>query len=51
MEKNVYKVDQELRGTELSPPVYPGMRNRPPRKKKIANAWWGGGGGGGYGYK
>ena len=49
IEKIVYEVDQVLGGGELSLPVYPGVGNRPPRKKKIANAQsrWGGGGVGG----
>ena len=45
VEKIVYEVNQELGGGELSLPVYPGVGNRPPRKKKIANAQSGGGGG------
>ena len=35
--KNVYEVDQELGGRELSLSVCPGVRNRPPRKKKEVN--------------
>ena len=35
--KNVYKVDLELGGGELSLSVCPGVGNRPPRKKKMAN--------------
>ena len=34
MAKNVYEVDQELGGGELSLSTCPGMGNRPPRKKK-----------------
>ena len=51
VDKIAYKVNQELGGGELSLPVYPGVGNRPPRKKKIANAQsrWGGGGGWGGG--
>ena len=45
MEKIVYEVNQELGGGELSLPVYPGVGNRPPRKKKIPNAQSGDGGG------
>ena len=35
--KNVYEVDQELGGEELSLSTCPGVGNRPPSKKKIAN--------------
>ena len=35
--KNVYEVDQELGGGELSLSMCPGMGNRPPRKEKNAN--------------
>ena len=45
VEKIVYEVNQELGGGELSLHVYPGLGNRPPRKKKITNAQSGGGGG------
>ena len=45
IEKIVYEVDQVLGGGELSLPVYPGVGNRPPRKKKIRNAQSGDGGG------
>ena len=36
-QKTVYKVDLELGGGELSLSVCPGVGNRPPRKKKMAN--------------
>ena len=36
--KNVYEVDQELGGGELSPSVRPEVGNRPPQKKNLANA-------------
>ena len=47
--KNVYEIDQELRGGELPLSMCPGVGNRPARKKKVANAqgYAGGGGGGG----
>ena len=51
--KNVYEIDQELRGGELPLSMCPGVGNRPARKKKVANAQGyagGGGGGGGQGY-
>ena len=35
--KNVYKVDQNLGGGELSFSACPRVGNRPPRKKNIAN--------------
>ena len=35
--KNVYEVDQELGGGELSLSACAGVGNRPPRKKKITN--------------
>ena len=47
VEKIVDEVDQELGGGELSLPVYPGVGNRPPRKKKLHEMPGGGGGGGG----
>ena len=33
-----YEVDQELGGGELSLSACPGVGNRPPRKKKVANS-------------
>ena len=47
VEKIVDEVDQELGGGELSLPVYPGVGNRPPRKKKLHEMPGGGGGRGG----
>ena len=35
VEKIVYEVDQVLGGGELSLPVYPGVGNRPLKKKKL----------------
>ena len=48
--KNIYEVNRELSGGELSLSACPGVGNRPLRKKKIENprgCVWGGGGGGG----
>ena len=50
-QKNVYKVDLELGGGELSLSVCPGVGNRPPRKKKMANTRGCARGGGRHGYK
>ena len=47
--KNVYEIDQELRGGELPLSMCPGVGNRPARKKKVANAQGYAGGGGGEG--
>ena len=47
--KNIYEVNRELSGGELSLSACPGVGNRPLRKKKIENprgCVWGGGGGG-----
>ena len=55
VEKIVYEVDQVLGGGELSLPVYPGVGNRPLKKKKLQMPGGGVGGEGrwgkGYGYK
>ena len=37
--KNVYEVDQELGGGDLSPSACPGPGNSTPREKKMANPW------------
>ena len=50
-QKNVCKVDLELGGGELSLSVCPGVGNRPPRKKKMANTRGCARGGGRHGYK
>ena len=45
--KNIYEVNRELDGGELSLSACPGVGNRPLRKKKIENLWgcvWGHGG-------
>ena len=47
VEKIVYEVDQVLEGGELSLPVYPGVGNRPLKKKKLQMPSVCGGGGGG----
>ena len=45
--KNVYVVDQKLGGGKLSLSACPGVGNRPPGKKNIANPWGCARGGGG----
>ena len=42
--ENVYEVDKELGGGELSLSMCPGVGNRPPRKKKMQMPGPGGGG-------
>ena len=51
VEKIVYEVDQVLGGGELSLPVYPGVGNRPPRKKKNCKSPVGGRGRHGYSFQ